>query len=118
MAEHDNPTLFAGVFATAGVLVSRQAMLLATATSDRLTDMGNAPRSCRTVIAALGGSRMKLGTRNQLKGRIIAEPIGQTTAHLRLDIGSVIAISSITNAALDDLDLKVGAEASNVVIAK
>jgi molybdopterin-binding protein len=50
---------------------------------------------------------------------------GQTTAHVRIDIGGgVIVTSSITNEAVDDLDLKVGDEAlavikaSNVIIAK
>ncbi len=37
---------------------------------------------------------------------------GQTTAHVRIDIGSgVIVTFSITNEAVDDLGLKVGDEA-------
>ena len=40
---------------------------------------------------------MKVSARNQLKGKIIAVTKGQTTAHVRIDIGNgVIVTSSIT----------------------
>jgi len=68
---------------------------------------------------------MKLSARNQLKGRIVAVTKGQTTAHVRIDIGNgVIVTSSITNEAVDDLGLKIGDEAyavikaSDVMVAK
>jgi molybdopterin-binding protein len=68
---------------------------------------------------------MKLSARNQLKGKIVAVTKGQTTAHVRIDIGNgVIVTSSITNAAVDDLGLTVGDEAiavikaSDVMVAK
>jgi molybdopterin-binding protein len=68
---------------------------------------------------------MKLSARNQLKGTIVAIAKGQTTAHVRIDIGHGIVItSSITNEAVDDLELKVGdsatavIKASDVMIAK
>jgi molybdopterin-binding protein len=68
---------------------------------------------------------MKLSARNQLKGRIVGVTKGQTTAHVRIDIGGgVIVTSSITNEAVDDLALAVGDEAwavikaSSVIIAK
>ena len=68
---------------------------------------------------------MKLSARNQLKGKIIAVTKGQTTAHVRIDIGNgVIVTSSITNEAVDDLGLKIGDEAiaivkaSDVMVAK
>jgi molybdopterin-binding protein len=68
---------------------------------------------------------MKLSARNQLKGKIIAVTRGQTTAHVRIDIGNgVIVTSSITNEAVDDLGLKIGDEAiaiikaSDVMVAK
>lgn len=68
---------------------------------------------------------MKLSARNQLKGRVVGVTKGQTTAHVRIDIGGgVVVTSSITNEAVDDLALKVGDEAwavikaSNVIIAK
>jgi molybdopterin-binding protein len=68
---------------------------------------------------------MKLSARNQIKGKVIAVQKGQTTGHVRIDIGQGIVItSSITNEAIDDLDLKVGDEAiavikaSDVMVAK
>jgi molybdopterin-binding protein len=68
---------------------------------------------------------MKLSARNQLKGKIVAVQKGQTTAHVRIDIGNgVIVTSSITNEAVDDLGLKIGDDAiavikaSDVIVAK
>ena len=68
---------------------------------------------------------MKLSARNQLKGKVVAVVKGQTTAHVRIDIGNGIVItSSITNEAIDDLALAVGddaiaiVKASDVLIAK
>ena len=59
---------------------------------------------------------MKLSARNQIKGRIVAVEGGQTTGHVRIDIGhGVIITSSITNEALDDLALRVGDEAIAVI---
>ncbi len=59
---------------------------------------------------------MKLSARNQLKGKIVGVTKGQTTAHIRIDIGGgVIITSSITNEAVDDLGLKVGDEALAVI---
>ena len=59
---------------------------------------------------------MKLSARNQIKGQVIAVQKGQTTGHVRIDIGHGIVItSSITNEAIDDLDLKVGDEAMAVI---
>jgi molybdopterin-binding protein len=68
---------------------------------------------------------MKLSARNQLKGKIVGVQKGQTTAHVRIDIGNgVVVTSSITNEAVDDLGLKIGDEAiavikaSDVMVAK
>ncbi len=68
---------------------------------------------------------MRLSARNQIKGKIIGVQKGQTTAHVRIDIGNgVIITSSITNEAIDDLALQVGEEAiavikaSDVMVAK
>lgn len=68
---------------------------------------------------------MKLSARNQLKGKIVAVTKGQTTAHVRIDLGNGMVItSSITNEAIDDLQLAPGDEAiaiikaSDVMIAK
>jgi molybdopterin-binding protein len=67
----------------------------------------------------------KLSARNQLVGRVVEVREGQTTAHVKIDIGNgVIVTSSITNEAVDDLKLaeddKVLAviKASDVMVAK
>ena len=59
---------------------------------------------------------MKLSARNQISGKIVAVTKGQTTAHVRIDIGNgVIITSSITNEAVDELGLKVGDAAIAVI---
>lgn len=68
---------------------------------------------------------MKVSARNQLKGKIVAVEKGQTTAHVRIDIGNgIIVTASITNEAVDDLQLRTGdaafavIKASDVMIGK
>lgn len=68
---------------------------------------------------------MKLSARNQIKGKIVEVTKGQTTAHVRIDIGGgVVVTSAITNEAVDDLGLRVGDDAyavikaSDVMVAK
>jgi molybdopterin-binding protein len=68
---------------------------------------------------------MKLSARNQLKGKVVGVQKGQTTAHVRIDIGGgVIVTASITNESVDDLALKIGDDAfavikaSDVMVAK
>jgi molybdopterin-binding protein len=68
---------------------------------------------------------MKLSARNQIKGRVVEVRKGATTAHVRIDIGNgVVITSSITNVAVDDLGLAAGDEAiavikaSDVMVAK
>jgi molybdopterin-binding protein len=52
---------------------------------------------------------MKLSARNVLPGRIIAVTKGATRAHIKVElVPGLTMISSITNEAVDDLDLKVG----------
>jgi molybdopterin-binding protein len=59
---------------------------------------------------------MKLSARNQFKGKIVDVKKGTTTSHVRIDIGQgVIVTSSITNAAVEDLDLKTGDDAWAVI---
>ena len=67
----------------------------------------------------------KISARNQIKGKVIEVRKGATTAHVRVDIGKgLIVTSSITNEAVDDLALAIGDEvtavikASDVLIAK
>lgn len=68
---------------------------------------------------------MKLSARNQIKGKIVEVIKGQTTAHVRIDIGNGVTItSSITNEAVDELGLKAGdaavavIKASDVIVGK
>jgi len=59
---------------------------------------------------------MKLSARNQLKGKIVEVVKGQTTAHVRIDIGGgTVITSSITNEAVDELKLKAGQPAVAVI---
>ena len=59
---------------------------------------------------------MKLSARNQIKGQITLVVRGQTTGHVHIDIGNgVILHASITNEAIDELNLKVGDDAMAVI---
>jgi molybdopterin-binding protein len=66
---------------------------------------------------------MKISARNQLKGTVVAVEKGATTAHVRLDVGGTIVTASITNQAVDELDLAAGkpvyavVKASDVMVA-
>jgi len=59
---------------------------------------------------------MRISARNQIRGKIVEVKKGATTAHIRLEIapGQIIT-SSITNEAVEDLGLKVGATATAVI---
>jgi molybdopterin-binding protein len=58
---------------------------------------------------------MKISARNRLKGTIVDVTKGQTTAHVRIDIGGAVVTASITNEAVDDLKLQKGQQAYAVV---
>jgi molybdopterin-binding protein len=59
---------------------------------------------------------MKLSARNQIKGKVVAVEKGHTTAHVRIDVGGgTVITASITNEAVDDLQLKVGDAATAVI---
>jgi molybdopterin-binding protein len=60
--------------------------------------------------------QMKISARNRLKGKVTDIVKGATTAHVRIDIGNgIVVTASITNEAVDELELKVGGEAYAVV---
>ena len=68
---------------------------------------------------------MRISARNQIKGTVVEVKKGATTSHVRVDIGGgQIMTSSITNEAVEDLNLRVGdsaiavIKASDVLIAK
>ena len=69
--------------------------------------------------------KVKLSARNTLSGKVVELKMGQTTSHVKLDTGGGhIVTASITNEAVDELQLKVGdqawavVKASDVMIAK
>ena len=68
---------------------------------------------------------MQISARNQIKGKVADVRRGQTTAHVRIEIGPGFYItSSITNEAVDELKLKPGdsvvaiIKASDVMVGK
>ena len=58
---------------------------------------------------------MKLSARNVLRGKIVEVKKGQTTAHVCIDVGGSIVTSSITNEAVDELELAAGQSAYAVI---
>jgi molybdopterin-binding protein len=59
---------------------------------------------------------MKLSARNVIAGKVSAVNRGQTTAHVKIDIGGGNTITaSITVEAVDDLQLKVGDKVSAII---
>jgi molybdopterin-binding protein len=68
---------------------------------------------------------MRLSARNVLKGRVVKVIRGQTTAHVKLDVGGGSVITaSVTVEAVDELGLREGdaayavIKASDVIVAK
>jgi molybdopterin-binding protein len=59
---------------------------------------------------------MKISAQNQIPGKIVEVVKGATTTHVKIDLGSgTIITASITNAAVDDLQLKAGGAATVIV---
>jgi molybdopterin-binding protein len=74
---------------------------------------------------AISPGRCWLSARNQIKGKVVSVQRGETTGHVRIDVGNgIIITSSITNEAIDELGLAVGDDAiaiikaSDVMVAK
>jgi molybdopterin-binding protein len=68
---------------------------------------------------------MRLSARNVLKGRVVKVIRGQTTAHVKIDVGGgSIVTASVTIEAVDELALREGdaayavIKASDVIVAK
>ena len=68
---------------------------------------------------------MKLSARNVLSGKVVDVKRGATTSHVRIEIaGGAVITASITNEAVDELQLAVGdaasaiVKASNVIVGK
>ncbi len=58
---------------------------------------------------------MQLSARNQLRGTVVAVMRGTTTGHVQLDVGGNVVTASITNEAIDELQLAVGDRATAVI---
>lgn len=58
---------------------------------------------------------MKISARNRLKGKLVEVKKGATTAHVKIDVNGTILTASITNEAVEELQLKVGQEAFAIV---
>jgi molybdopterin-binding protein len=84
-------------------IVDFQSLCLATATAVR-------------VVLKSQGAAMRISARNQIKGKILEVKKGATTSHVRVEIapGQVVT-ASITNEAVEDLNLKQGQTAIVVI---
>jgi molybdopterin-binding protein len=58
---------------------------------------------------------MKLSACNVIAGTIVEVRKGQTTAHVRIDIGGQVITASITNEAVDEMKLANGQKAHAVI---
>lgn len=58
---------------------------------------------------------MRLSARNVLPGTVIEIITGAVTSHVRLDLGGSVVTAAITNEAVKELGLVVGATASAVI---
>ena len=58
---------------------------------------------------------MKISARNQLAGVVTEVVRGATTSHVRIEVGGCVITASITNQAVDDLDLAPGKRAVALV---
>jgi molybdopterin-binding protein len=58
---------------------------------------------------------MKLSARNVIPGTLVEVTKGQTTAHVRIDIGGQVITASVTNEAVDELKLAKGQKAYAVI---
>jgi molybdopterin-binding protein len=58
---------------------------------------------------------MKISARNVVPGTLVEVTKGQTTAHVRIDIGGQIITASITNESVDEMKLAKGQKAYAVI---
>jgi len=85
-------------------------------TGTRIEGSGKQARcSCVRGSHAIRTKPMKLSARNIIKGTISEVTKGQTTAHVRIDIGGTTITASITNEAVDELKLAKGMKAHAVI---
>jgi molybdopterin-binding protein len=58
---------------------------------------------------------VRISARNHIRGVVVEVKKGETTSHVSVDIGGNIVTSSITNEAIEDLDIKVRDDVSVVI---
>jgi molybdopterin-binding protein len=58
---------------------------------------------------------MKLSARNQLKGKVTDIKQGPISSEVTIDVNGVSIISSITTGSVEEMNLKIGDEATAVV---
>jgi molybdate transport system regulatory protein len=66
-------------------------------------------------VAPARGVRMKVSTRNQLKGTVVAVTLGNVMATIELEVGGQRVVAAVTRESAEDLGLKVGDEAVALV---
>jgi molybdopterin-binding protein len=91
----------------------------------RLAPEGGSRRAGGVSVASRKEWAMKLSARNVLKGRVVNVIRGQTTAHVKIDVGGgSVVTASVTVEAVDELGLREGdvayavIKASDVIVAK
>ncbi|PZQ95511.1 MAG: transporter [Cereibacter sphaeroides] len=58
---------------------------------------------------------MRISARKVLPGKVTEIVTGAVTSHVKIDVGGTVVTASITNAAVEELGLKVGEKAYAVV---
>jgi molybdopterin-binding protein len=58
---------------------------------------------------------MKVSTRNQLRGTVVAVTLGNVMATIELEVGGQRVVAAVTRESAEDLDLKQGDEAVALV---
>src|ERR1700682_6610772 len=70
---------------------------------------GYSPLGHRPDLVGKEEIKMKISARNQIPAKIVEVVKGAPTAHVKINIGGgTVVTASITNAAVDDLQLKAG----------
>lgn len=91
-------------------------MTLKTAWVVELSALRESGATTATMVDEQRDLGMKLSARNILPGKVVALTKGSTTAHVKVELGSGLTVtSSITNEAVDELALKVGDSVSAVI---
>jgi molybdopterin-binding protein len=85
----------------------------------RIVDFQNLCLAMATAVRVVlksQGAAMRISARNQIKGKILEVKKGATTSHVRVEIApSQVVTASITNEAVEDLNLKQGQTAIVVI---